>query len=136
MNAVDDNQQAPIAANDADREQAEAAAAVAAAAAMNDAKLSTTGAGASVAVWDSQLFRFHPYHGSNIHLDDDATVAFRRSSFADALTFSERPLVSPTRTQTHTYTDTVDALHTRRSYTAKDVYVCVRVYVLAKGKSF
>lgn len=127
MNAVDDNQQAPIAANDADREQAEAAAAVAAAAAMNDAKLSTTGAGASVAVWDSQLFRFHPYHGSNIHLDDDATVAFRRSSFADALTFSERPLVSPTRTQTHTHIQTQLMRSTRVETTRPRMYMCACV---------
>ncbi|XP_034476323.1 neuralized-like protein 2 [Drosophila innubila] len=87
MDAVDDNHQAPHLADfavdvAADRVEIDLEAA---------AKYST---GAGVGVWERQLFRFHPYHGSNIHLDDDATVAFRRTSFADALTFSERPLAA------------------------------------------
>lgn len=39
-----------------------------------------------------QLTRFHLNHGTNIRLRAGGTVAHRRSSFCNAVTFSEQPL--------------------------------------------
>ena len=39
-----------------------------------------------------QCVKFHPHHGSNIVLDENNTVAYRKASFANGLVFSERSL--------------------------------------------
>ncbi|XP_030373048.1 neuralized-like protein 2 [Scaptodrosophila lebanonensis] len=40
----------------------------------------------------NSIWRFHPFHGANVVLLENSSVALRHKSFADALLFSEQPL--------------------------------------------